>query len=84
MESINKVFREYLVNFKYFNRIMENYGFKILSEEEAKSIGFPSGQGSFKDLYEIMKNEIKDDLIFILEYYLVLIAKFPFSFKLNF
>ena len=59
MESINKVFREYLVNFKYFNRIMENYGFKILSEEEAKSIGFPSGQGSFKDLYEIMKNEIK-------------------------
>ena len=60
MESINKVFREYLVNFEYFIRIMENYGFKILSQEEAKSIGFPSGQGSFKDLYGIMKNEIKN------------------------
>ena len=26
-ESINKVFREYLVNFKYLQRILENYGF---------------------------------------------------------
>ena len=32
-ESINKTFREYLVNFDYLNRLMENYGFVLLSRD---------------------------------------------------
>jgi hypothetical protein len=50
-DSINKYFREYLVNFDYFVRVMENYGFKPLAQEEAKEIGLPSGIGNFKQLY---------------------------------
>jgi hypothetical protein len=50
-ETINKYFREYLVNFTYFTRVMENYGFKVLTSAEAKEIGMPSGIGNFKQLY---------------------------------
>jgi hypothetical protein len=50
-ETINKYFREYLVNFTYFTRVMENYGFKALTSAEAKEIGMPSGVGNFKQLY---------------------------------
>ena len=46
-ESINKTAREYLVNFKYFQRVMENYGFTIITDEEASSMGLPSGTGLF-------------------------------------
>ena len=28
-ESINKAFREYLVNFTYLTHLMENYGFRL-------------------------------------------------------
>ena len=50
-DSINKYFREYLVNFDYFVRIMENYGFKPIPLEEANELGLPSGIGNFKQLY---------------------------------
>ena len=50
-ESINKYFREYLVNFGYLVRVMENYGFKTLTNAEAKEIGMPSGMGNVKELY---------------------------------
>lgn len=59
MESINKVFREYLVNFEYLDRLLENYGFKMFTVAEANNIGLPSGVGSFKDLYGLMNQEIK-------------------------
>ena len=60
-ESINKTFKEYLVNYNYLDRIMENYGFTPLTREEAKSIGLPSNSGSFKELYSEMKREIQRD-----------------------
>jgi hypothetical protein len=56
-ESINKYVTEYLVNFNYFVRLMENYGFKLLSNEEAKHFGFPSGSGLFSELFQQMKQE---------------------------
>jgi len=58
-ETINKMFREYLVNFDYLNKIMKNYGFEVLSKEEAKDKRFPSGQGSFSLLYDKMIQNIK-------------------------
>ena len=49
-ESINKVFPEYLVNYEYLVRLMEEYGFNILSKKEAKELGLPNGIGGFSEL----------------------------------
>jgi hypothetical protein len=56
-ESINKYATEFLVNFNYLVRLMENYGFNLLTNEEAKHYGFPSGSGLFSELYAQMKME---------------------------
>jgi hypothetical protein len=58
-ESINQFAREYLVNFNYFTEMMDNYGFVLISREEAQQLGLPSNTGMFSELYEYMKNEIK-------------------------
>jgi len=60
-ESINKVFREYLVNFEYLNTILERFGFVMLSQEELDEKGLPSSTGSFRDMYKIMSDEHKRD-----------------------
>lgn len=57
-ETIGKTFREYLVNFDYFVEIMETYGFKVLSKEEAIPLGLPSGSGMFDEMFNAMENEI--------------------------
>jgi len=57
-ESINKTFREYLVNYEYLDRMMENYGFRQLTRDEARDIGLPSGKGSFRELFGAMKQEL--------------------------
>lgn len=53
-ETINKAFEEYLVNFDYLIRVMENYGFQVLTDVDAKRIGLPSGCGLFEDLFKQM------------------------------
>ena len=58
-ESINKTFKEYLVNFNYFVRMMDNYGFVLLETEEAKNLGLPDGSGLFAELFAQMEEEIK-------------------------
>jgi len=58
-ESINKVFVEYLVNFNYFVRIMEDYGFVLISQEEAKTMQIPNATGMFNELYSTMQHEIR-------------------------
>jgi hypothetical protein len=58
-ESINQLIPEYLVNFDYLNRLMENFGFKIVSREEAKQKGLPEGNGLFSELYMVMLEEMK-------------------------
>lgn len=60
-ESINQVFREYLVNFEYFNRIMEDYGFILITKEEAVSMNLPDGTGLFSELFNQMQLEIKQN-----------------------
>lgn len=57
-ESINKSFREYLVNFEYLDRMAENYGFKKLTREQAKNLGLPGVSGSFRELHGDMRSEI--------------------------
>ena len=58
-ETINKVFREYLVNFDYFVQLMEDYGFVLIQKEEAQKMGLPNGTGLFSDLFASMKQEIQ-------------------------
>jgi len=57
-ESINKTATEFLVNFNYLNRIMENYGFVMLNRDECKEIGIPESVGSFQELYGLMEDQI--------------------------
>jgi hypothetical protein len=58
-ESINKVFREYLVNFNYLVRLMENFGFTLITKTEANHMNLPDGSALFSQLYENLKYEIK-------------------------
>jgi len=58
-ETINKTFREYLVNYKYLLRIMENNGFVLLSETEYKQLNLPDTMGNFEQLYNFMKMEVE-------------------------
>jgi len=60
-ESINKTFKEFLVNFNYLNRIMENYGFILITTNEAHSLGLPSGSAMFIELFQLMEYEIRQD-----------------------
>lgn len=66
-ESINQYISEYLVNYDYFDRLMDAYGFKIISKEEANEMGIPEGTGLFSELFinmidEIQRNKYKQTL----------------------
>ena len=56
-ETIGKKFREYLVNFNYLNRVMENYGFELLSHNEATRLNMPVSSGNFSLLFTKMLSE---------------------------
>ena len=60
-ESINKTFREYLVNYTYLTRILENYGFVLAKAEDLKNLHseFTAATGFFSDLFNKMLDEIK-------------------------
>ena len=58
-ESINKPFREYLVNFSYFTRLMEDYGFVLITDDEAAHMHLPNSTGLFDEMFTHMENDIK-------------------------
>ena len=58
-ETIGKTFREYLVNFDYLIRLMEDYGFVLLTKDESVAVGLPNGSGLFDELFKSMEMEIK-------------------------
>jgi len=58
-ESINKVFPEYLVNYDYLIRLLEQYGFTLLTAKESQEIGMPSSIDNFNVLFTEMKHRIK-------------------------
>ena len=57
-ETINKTFREYLVNFSYLTRLLENYGFVPLNRSELSALNLPSSVGYFDELYNAMQEDI--------------------------
>ncbi len=58
-DSINQTLPEWLVNFDFLTETMEKYGFALISRDEAKHLGLPSGSGMFIELFNSMENEIK-------------------------
>ena len=55
-ESINAWISEYLVNFEFFNKTMNEYGMYLLTDAELNEINFPlkKSTGLFSDLYSQM------------------------------
>jgi len=61
-DSINKPTREYLVNFDYLTQLLENYGFDLVTPEEAETtlqFRMPDGTATFETMYHEMEIECK-------------------------
>jgi hypothetical protein len=61
-ESINKSTKEYLVNFDYLTQLLENYGFDLVTPEEAATTlnnPMPDGTGTFDSMFHQMELDIK-------------------------
>jgi hypothetical protein len=58
-ESINQPLIEYLVNFNYFKHVMEDYGFTLISDDEANQLGIFKSTAMFSDYYDYIKSDIK-------------------------
>ena len=62
-DSINKAAREYLVNFDYLTQLLENYGFDLVTPEEAETtltFPMPDGTATFDGLFHHMEMEAKN------------------------
>ena len=59
-DSINKVFPEFLVNFKYLIQLMDQYGFSLVTNDQATKLGLSTGSGMFEELYRRMEYEIQN------------------------
>jgi hypothetical protein len=58
-ESIGQAIVEYLVNFDFLVRVMENYGFVLADKEDTAKMGLPGGTGMFETLFYEMEQEVK-------------------------
>jgi mRNA capping enzyme/mRNA capping enzyme, catalytic domain len=62
-DSINKVFPEFLVNFKYLVQLMDQYGFALVTNEQAAKMELPAGSAMFETLYKTMQTEMRGKYI---------------------
>jgi hypothetical protein len=67
-ESIGKLIPEFLVNYNFLTRTLGDYGFKLVSKNEAKSLGMPNGTGLFSELFNAMLDEIEREPTKLTEY----------------
>jgi hypothetical protein len=61
-DTINKATREYLVNFDYLTQLLENYGFDLVSPEEAATtlmFPMPDGTATFDGMFHQMELDCK-------------------------
>jgi mRNA (guanine-N7-)-methyltransferase len=55
-DSINQYLPEYLVNFRFLVRMLEIYGFTLLTHKELSQLNIPfASSGMFADLFRLMK-----------------------------
>ena len=67
-ESIGKLIPEFLVNYDFLTRTLADYGFKLISKAEAKSMGVPNSTGLFSELFSSMQQEVVRDPNKLTEY----------------
>ena len=67
-ESIGRHIPEFLVNYDFLTRTLGDYGFKLISKNEAKQMGMPNGTGLFSELFNVMQHEIDKDPTKLTEY----------------
>jgi len=60
-DTIDKEFREYLVNYTFLNKLLNDYGFDKIEDDEAKNMNLSSGSGMFNSLHMQMMTENKND-----------------------
>ncbi len=60
-ESINKTFKEYLVQVDFLKRVFENYGFVLLPKEEANAMQLPDGSALFEKMFKNMEEEANNN-----------------------
>ena len=61
-DTINKATKEYLVNFDYLTQLLENYGFDLVTPEEAETtlaFPMPDGTATFETLFHHMETECR-------------------------
>jgi hypothetical protein len=61
-DTINKATKEYLVNFDYLTQLLENYGFDLVTPEEAEttlSFPMPDGTATFETMFHHMEAEYR-------------------------
>ena len=64
IKSINNTIREYLVSFAYLQQRFANIGIRLISDNEARELGILKGTGTFKELYNQYKDDLKYNFIF--------------------
>jgi hypothetical protein len=58
-ESINQLIPEFLVNFDFLKRMATNYGLALLHKNESKGLKLPESTGMFRELFNLMSNEVR-------------------------
>jgi hypothetical protein len=61
-DTINKATKEYLVNFDYLTQLLENYGFDLVTPEEAATtlaFPMPDGTATFDGMFHHMETECR-------------------------
>ena len=56
-ETINQTFAEYLVHFTYLEKLMMQYGFQLVTKEQANAMHLPNATGLFSELFVKMEQE---------------------------
>lgn len=56
IETINKPFSEYLVDFDLLTFELAKYGIRLLNEKECQDVGIEESTGTFRDLYKTMES----------------------------
>lgn len=62
-DSINKTFREFLVNYEYFDSLMERFGFRLLNKDELAETGLSQSRGNFEEMFNAVKKEKNENTL---------------------
>jgi len=61
IETINKVFDEYLVDMVLLEEVFAQYNIRLLTKHDSDALGLPGSSGMFGDSYEAMKTAYAGD-----------------------